>query len=202
MRRPMVRCSMAAAIAIPWIVAVLAIGCATPMSRFYTLSSTPAPAATPVAYSVAVGPVTIPAVIDRPQIVVSTSPNQVQLDEFNRWASPLQNNIGRVVADNLASNLGTARVSLFPQSMSAAADYRVALHVQRFDTAPGDAASLDAIWTIVRAKDGATQTGRTSVRESSPSGGYDGVAAAHSRALARLSRDIADAIQAVARSGQ
>ena len=35
-----------------------------------------------------------------------------------------------------------------------------------------------------------------------PSGGYDGVAAAHSRGLARLSRDIADAIQAMARSGQ
>lgn len=190
---------LVSAIAIPWIVAVLAAGCATPASRFYTLSTTPAPAGAPVAYSVAVGPVTIPAVIDRPQIVVSTSPNQVQLDEFNRWAAPLQSNIARVVADNLASILGTARVSLFPQTMSAAADYRVAIQVQRFDTAPGDAASLEALWTITRTKDGTAQTGRTSVRESSPSGGYDGVAAAHSRALARLSRDIADAIQALAR---
>ena len=193
---------LTAAIAIPWVVAVLAVGCASPMSRFYTLSTTPTPAGTPVAYSVAVGPVTIPAVIDRPQIVVTTSPNQVQLDEFNRWASPLQGNIGRVVADNLASILGTARVSLFPQTMSAAADYRVAIQVQKFDTAPGDAASLEALWTVTRAKDGTTQTGRTSVRESSPSGGYDGVAAAHSRGLARLSRDIADAIQTMARSGQ
>ena len=190
---------LVSAIAIPWIVAVLAAGCATPTSRFYTLSTTPAPAGTPVAYSVAVGPVTIPAVIDRPQIVVSTSPNQVQLDEFNRWAAPLQSNIARVVADNLASILGTTRVSLFPQTMSAAADYRVAIQVQRFDTAPGDAASLEALWTITRTNDGTAQTGRTSVRESSPSGGYDGVAAAHSRALARLSRDIADAIQALAR---
>jgi uncharacterized lipoprotein YmbA len=169
------------------------------VSRFYTLSTTPAPAGTPVAYSVAVGPVTIPSVIDRPQIVVSTSPNQVQLDEFNRWASPLQSNIARVVADNLGSILGTARVSLFPQTMSATADYRVAIQVQSFDTAPGTAATLEAVWTITRAKDGTTQTGRTSVREASPSGGYDGVAAAHSRALARLSRDIADAIQALAR---
>ena len=190
---------LVAVIAIPWIVAVLVASCASPASRFYTLSTTPAPAGTPVAYSVAVGPVTIPAVIDRPQIVVSTSPNQVQIDEFNRWASPLQSNIARVVADNLASILGTARVSLFPQTMSASADYRVAIQVQRFDTAPGDAASLEALWTVTRAKDGTAQTGRTSVREASPSGGYDGVAAAHSRALARLSRDIGDAIQAMAR---
>ena len=193
-----------AAIAIPCIVVILAAGCgSTPASRFYMLSATPAPGAgTPSDLSVAVGPVTIPAVIDRPQIVVSAGPNQVRLDEFNRWASPLQSNISRVVADNLATILGTPRVTLFPQTMSAAADYRVAIQVQSFDSAPGDAATLDAVWTVSRAKDGKSQTGRTAVREAAPQGGYDGLAAAHSRALARLSRDIADAVQALARSGQ
>jgi uncharacterized protein len=192
-----------AAIAIPCIVVILAAGCgSSPVSRFYTLSATPAPAGTPSDFSVAVGPVTIPAMIDRPQIVVSEGPNQVRLDEFNRWASPLQSNIARVVADNLAAMLGTARVSLFPQTMSAAADYRVAIQVQTFDSAPGDAATLDAVWTVSRAKDGKSQTGRTAVREAAPQGGFDGIAAAHSRALARMSRDVADAIQALARSGQ
>ena len=192
------------AIAIPCIVAILAAGCgSTPSSRFYTLSATPAPGAgTPSDLSLAVGPVTIPAVIDRPQIVVSAGPNEVRLDEFNRWASPLQSNISRVVADNLAAILGTPRVSLFPQTVSAAADYRVAILVQSFDSAPGEAATLDAVWTVSRAKDGKSQTGRTAVREAAPQGGFDGVAAAHSRALARLSRDIADAIQALARAGQ
>jgi uncharacterized lipoprotein YmbA len=192
-----------AAIAIPCILVIVAAGCgSSPASRFYTLSATPAPAGTPSDMSVAVGPVTIPAMIDRPQIVVIAGPNQVRLDEFNRWASPLQSNISRVVADNLAAILGTPRVSLFPQTMSAAADYRVAIQVQSFDTAPGDAATLDAVWTVSRGKDGKSQSGRAALREASPSGGYDGVAAAHSRALARMSRDIADAIQALARSGQ
>ena len=190
------------AIAIPCIVVVLAAGCgSSPMSRFYTLSATPVPAGTSSDFSVAVGPVTIPAMLDRPQIVVTAGPNQVRLDEFNRWAAPLQSNISRVVADNLAARLGTPRVSLFPQTVSAAADYRVAIQVQSFDTAPGDAATLDAVWTVSRSKDGKTQTGRTALREASPSGGYDGVAAAHSRALARMSRDIADAIQALGRQG-
>jgi len=192
------------AIAIPCVVLILAAGCgSSPASRFYTLSASPAPAAgTPSNLSVAVGPVTIPGMLDRPQIVVSAGPNQVRLDEFNRWAAPLQSNISRVVADNLAAILGTPRVSLFPQTMSAAADYRVAIQVQTFDTAPGEAATLDAVWTVSRAKDGKSQTGRTALREASPSGGYDGVAAAHSRALALLSRDIAGAVQALARSGQ
>jgi len=193
-----------AAIAIPCIVVILAAGCgSTPASRFYTLNAAPAPAAgAPSDLSVAVGPVSVPAVVDRPQIVVNAGPNQVRLDEFNRWASPLQSNISRVVSDNLAAILGTPRVSLFPQTMSAAADYRVAIQVQSFDSAPGDAATLDAVWTVSRARDGKSQTGRTTVREAAPQGGYDGVAAAHSRALARLSRDITDAVQALARSGQ
>ena len=191
------------AIAIPCLVLVLAAGCgSSPTSRFYTLSATPAPAGAASDLSVAVGPVTIPAMIDRPQMVVSAGPNQVRLDEFNRWAAPLQSNISRVVADNLGAILGTPRVSLFPQTMNAAADYRVAILVQSFDSAPGNAATLDAVWTVSRAKDGKSQTGRTAVREAAPQGGFDGVAAAHSRALARLSRDIADAIQALARAGQ
>ena len=192
-----------AAIAIPCVVVILAAGCgSSPASRFYTLSATPAPAGMASDVSVAVGPVSIPAVIDRPQIVVSAGPNQVRLDEFNRWAAPLQGNISRVVADNLSSLLGTPRVSLFPQTMSGAADYRIAIQVQSFDSAPGDAATLDAVWTVSRAKDGKSQTGRTAVREAAPQGGFDGLAAAHSRALARMSRDIAEAVQSLARAGQ
>jgi hypothetical protein len=186
-----------AAIAVPCALVILAAGCATPDSRFYTLSAAITPAATSSDLSVVVGPVSVPAVVDRPQIVVSTGPNQVRLDEFNRWASPLQNNISRVVADNLIAMLGTPRVTLFPQTVSADADYRAAIEVRSFDSAPGEAATLDAVWTVSRPKDGKSRTGRTAVREPAPEKGYDALAAAHSRALARLSRDIADAVRAL-----
>jgi uncharacterized lipoprotein YmbA len=181
----------------------LAAGCGSaPSSRFYTLSAGAAPAATPSNLSVAVGPVSIPAVVDRPQIVVSTGPNQVRLEEFNRWASPLQNGIARVVAENLVALLGTPRVTLSSQVLSAEADYRAAIEVQSFESAPGEAAVLDAVWTVRRAKDGTAQTGRTTVRELVQDKSYDALAAAHSRAVARLSRDIADAVRALERSGQ
>jgi uncharacterized lipoprotein YmbA len=183
--------------------AVLPAGCATPVSHFYTLSRAVAPAspaATPANVSVVVGPVSIPAIVDLPQIVVNTGPNQVTLDEFNRWASPLQNNISRVVAENLVAMLGTPRVSLFQQSLNADADYRVAIEVQSFESAPGDAATLNAAWIVRRTKDGKAQTGRTTVREPSQPKGYDELAAAHSRALARMSQDIADAIRALDRA--
>jgi len=190
------------------IVAVLTLitfiaGCAsTPASRFYTLSAASGPAAPSSNLSIAVGPVTVPAVIDRPQIVVDTGPNQVRLEEFNRWAAPLQNNIALVVADNLVQMLGTPRVTLAVQTLSAEADYRAAVDVQSFQSALGEAALLDAVWTVRRSKDGKTETGRTTVRETVQEKGYDALAAAHSRALARLSQDIATAVRALERSGQ
>ena len=191
-----------AANAIPCALIILAAGCASTPARFYALSAVTTPAAAPSELSVAVGPVSVPAVVDRPQIVVSTGPNQVQLDEFNRWASPLQNNLARVVAENLVALLGTPRVTLYPQSLGTDAEYRAAIEVQRFESAPGEAATLDAVWTVRRAKDGKSETDRTTVREPAPEKGYDALAAAHSRALARLSQDIAAAVQALDRSGR
>jgi hypothetical protein len=176
-------------------IAAFAAGCASPPSHFYTLSRTATPVATPSKLSVVVGPVSIPAIVDLPQIVVSTGPNQVTLDEYNRWASPLQNNISRVVAENLVAILGAPRVSLFQQSLNADADYRVAIEVQSFDSVPGEAATLDAVWMVRRTRDGKADTGRTTVREPAEEKGYAALAAAHSRALARLSQDVAEVIR-------
>jgi uncharacterized protein len=190
-----------AAVAILFFVAHAA-GCrSSPTSRFYTVNATATPASIASDLSIAVGPVSVPAVVDRPQIVVSSGANEVRLDEFNRWASPLQDNLSRAIAGNLGAMLGTPRVSLFPQESSAGPDYRVTIEVDRFESAPGKAATLDAVWTVRGSRDGKAQTGRTSVTESVHDSSYDALAAAHSRAVAQLSRHIADAIAALQASG-
>ena len=176
-------------------------GCGTsPPSRFYTLSATAPATALPSTLFVAVGPVTVPAVVDRPEFVVSTGPNELRIDDFNRWASPLQDNLSRAVAENLVAILGTPKVILFPQPLATDPDYRVAIEVRTFESVPGKSAVIDAVWTIRRAKDGKTQTGRTSARENVTDNGYESLAAAHSRAVARLSQDIADATLVLQRS--
>ncbi len=184
-------------------VAVFAAGCGSAPAHFYTLNATAKPADASAAkssnLSVVVGPVSIPSIVDQPQIVVSTGPNEVLLDEFNRWASPLTNDIARVVAEDLVAILGTPHISLFQQSLAANAGYRVAVEVQRFDSAPGDAATLSAAWIVRRTRDGKAEAGRTTVREPASGAGFDALAAAHSRALARMSQDIADVILALDR---
>lgn len=181
--------------------AMLVAGCGTTTPpRFYTLSATigDESAITPAAdISVAVGPVRLPEVVDRPQMVLQAGANRVTLDEFNRWASPLQSNVARVVVEDLIRLLGTPRVTLYPQVATPNPDYRVEIEVLRFESAPGQGATLDALWTVRRPSDGRVRTSRTDVREVASEPGVDGMVAAHSRALGRLSEDVASTIRAL-----
>jgi len=181
--------------------AVAGGGCASPRSDFYTLNSAAKPVTSSADYSVAVGPVSVPAAVDRPQIVVRLAPNRVAIDEFHRWAAPLPDAISRVVAENLAAMLGTPHVTVFSKPTAAGARYRVLIDVLRFESALGEAATLDAVWTVRSTKDGATRSGRTTVTEPVPDREYAALAAGHSRALGRLSADLAGAIQALAAAG-
>jgi hypothetical protein len=58
--------------------------------------------------------------------------------------------------------------------------------------------TIDALWTVKRVSDGVLRTGRSMARESSGRGAYEAVAAAHSRALATISHEIAEAIRSSA----
>lgn len=175
-------------------------GCSSPPAKFYTLRAVAVPTSTPSNISVLVGPVSVPSVIDRPQIVVTTGANQVTVDEFSRWASPVQDNLARVVADNLVAALGTPRVMLYQSPLGAEVDYRVQIEVRNFESTPGKYASLDALWSVRRLKDGKTETGHTILRESVDGEGFDGLAAAHSRGIAKMSQEIADTVRTLARS--
>jgi hypothetical protein len=132
--------------------------------------------------------------------VVTVGQNELRIDDFNRWAAPLQDNLARTIAENLVVMLGTPRVILFPQQLATDPEYRVAIEIRSFESTLATAIRLDAVWTLRRAKDGKTETGRTSVRETVPDGSYDALAAAHSRAVARLSQDVADAVRALQRA--
>lgn len=171
-------------------------GCSSPpKTNFYTLSAAAAPARADatVPYSVAIGPVGVPESLDRPQMVMRTGANQVTLAEFERWAGPLRSEIALAIAENLKPLLGGASVVTYPQGMDA--DVTVSVDVQRFESVLGEAATVDVLWQVRPVK-GAPKSGRTVAREAAGGAGYDAVVAAHGRALAAVSRDIAAAIRA------
>jgi uncharacterized lipoprotein YmbA len=175
--------------------AVVAAGCTSAPSRFYTLSSTATgDRAGNTNVAVIVGPVSIPAEVDRPQFTVQVSPNRVAVDEFNRWAAPLSDNIARAVAGNLTVLLGTPNVAALPAA-NFNSTYRVTINIQRFETVPGKSVLVDAVWVVRLPSGGIPQSGRTVASETVSSDDFDALAAAHSRALAKVSSDIAAAIR-------
>ena len=176
-------------------VAAVAAGCASATARFYTLDSTATADGTPAArYAVLVGPVSVPPSVDRPQFVVQAAPNRVDIDEFNRWAAPLNDGIARAVAGDLAVLLGTTDVAMAPLANFNPA-YRVTINVQRFESVQGQAVVVDAAWTVSQTAGGRTRSGRTVAREAVQGKDFDALAAAHSRAIGTLSSDIAAAIR-------
>ena len=184
---------------IPMVALALA-GCSTAPSQFYTLNSTATgDGASAAQYAVAVGPVSVPAVVDRPQFTVQVAPNRVAVDEFNRWAAPLSDIIARVVANDLALLLGTPRVATSPFANFEAA-FRVTINVQRFETLrsatkQNEGVLVEAVWVVRKATSSAAVSGRTLAREPAQGTDFDALAAAHSRALAKVSADIAAAIR-------
>lgn len=181
------------------VMAALLGGCgSSPKPSFYTLSSESVPTADAKAsYTIAVGPLSLPGMLDRPQLVVRVDANRVEIDEFHRWAGPLQQELVRVVAENVGQALGVPTVLTSTQAGAGSADYRVALDVQRFDTSPGSGVTIEAAWTV-RGKSGSQKAGHAMVQEPVATKDYDALVAAHSRALARISRDIARDVQALA----
>lgn len=185
------------------VVSLIAACSTTPTTRYYALEAV-APAGSPpsaprtgqAGTAVAVRTVAVPAAVDRPQIVVRAGDSRVSLDEFNRWAGPLRDEIARVVAGNLAAELGAPVVTV-SAALPATSDVVVLLDVQRFDAKAGDGVEVDVVWIVRRAVDETSgRSGRSTIRESAGGAGYEALVGAFNRALARVSRDIGAVVRA------
>lgn len=164
--------------------------------NFYTLAGpqAPMPAASAAPVSVFVGPVTVPESVDRLPMVLRTSANQVEISDAHRWAEPLKSAIPRVLAETLMRELATPDVRSTRAGASLDADFRVAVEVQRFDSSLEQGATVDALWSVIP-RQGKARTGRSTVNEPATPRDPAGVAAAHSRALERVGREIAAAMK-------
>jgi uncharacterized lipoprotein YmbA len=180
------------------LVSDLFVSCSsTPASSFYTLGpdKTLASTGAPASVRVVISPVTIPDIVDRPQIVTRLPGAQVQLNEFARWAAPLRSDIARVIAADVSELLGSESVNVFDYGPGAGPAWRVRVDVTRFDSAPGDAVTIEALWAVRPPGKSVPVLGHSLAHEPVEGQGYDALVAAHDRALGAVSRDIASAIR-------
>jgi uncharacterized lipoprotein YmbA len=195
-----------------WMPGVLAVflavagmaGCIgkSPRSSFYMLSPETADQLPTGSLSTAIsvvglGPIRMPDALDRSNIVTRTDANRLDISEYHRWAGNLGEILPRVMGENLAQILSPTPVVVYPWAGMAVPSHRVALDIIRFDGVRGDRIVLMANWSISGPNGSATpRIGRSRVEEPIASIGYDDYVAAQSRALATLSREIADALVA------
>jgi uncharacterized lipoprotein YmbA len=146
--------------------------------------------------AIGIGPIEFPEYLDRSEIVTRTGSNEIEFTDFDLWAGSLQENFGRVLAENLSALLPTDTLVLLPRPRLLPLNYQIAMEVIRFDGALGGDVTLITRWAVFKAKDKKPLFIRKSnVTEPVETKGYEALVAAQSRAVEHLSRQIAEAIK-------
>jgi uncharacterized lipoprotein YmbA len=182
------------------------IGGSSKPSKFYLLRSMEKPqkslppAGNKDSVSVLIGPISLPAYLDRTQMVTVAGKHELVLEEFNRWGEPLKDSFYRVLSEDLSLLLGSAEIYADDRSGSVSTDFQVVIDVTRFDSVPGGDAVLTAFWTV-SGEDGSAPciTHKSVFRAPVSATGFPGVVDAQNQTLNAFSREIASAIHSLRR---
>jgi uncharacterized lipoprotein YmbA len=191
------------AIMICWLALAGCLGGPSAPTNFYMLSAlSPPPAGTSAATAegrIRIGLVTVvvPEYLNRNEIVVNLDDTLYQLAEFNQWAEPLNDNLTRVLAENLTNLLRGDLIDVFLASDSSIpADYRLEVDVIRLDGNLGGQVTLVTQWALLGAEeDELILMRRSEYQEPAADNTYKGLVMAQSQTVERMSRDIATAVK-------
>lgn len=178
----------------------LLTACASAPTQFYTLESLSRPTAANAIASakkllIGIGPLTLPALLDRRGIVTRAENNSVQIAEFDQWAAPLQNNVIAVISKNVATLQPDAIVRAYPWSVYGNVDYRVIIDMTRFDTQLGKSANLEASWAIMEETNHTiVSNGQTKLQQPLHDASYNSAAQALSKLLGDFSQQLSRAL--------
>jgi uncharacterized lipoprotein YmbA len=172
-------------------VALALTACTTPENAYFTLNTTggsPDSAARGAGRSLSIDDVAIPAYLDRPQIVVRTDQNRVEVREYERWMEPLDDMIRRVLLADLSRVSGADSVSV---SAANAAD-SLSVTITAFGE-EAHRAVLRGAWSIKPRDKDAKRGAEHRFYFDAPVEGQDtaSAVAALSTLIGRLSEDIA-----------
>ena len=140
-----------------FLIAPLMAACSTAApDRYYLLSATLNPAA-PVAEQgsvIGIGPVTIPSHLDRSMIVSRSSSNRLEVNAGHRWAEPLDENINRILLENIDHTGKAVRMETFPWTSRDGVDWQIVVDIDRFERQADGKVLLAARWKLVAFESG------------------------------------------------
>jgi hypothetical protein len=179
----------------------------TPEARFFVLRALAEPptAADAPATTGLFGllPVVLPGYIDRPQLVSWVAPGELRIDEYLRWAEPLDAGLARTLAANLEVLLPGSRVIRSPWPSAARLRCRVRVELQRFGPQTSGEVRLEGRFALLPTDGERPLVARPVAFTRGPlavsGGSVDPVAGvdAMSDLLAELAREVAAAVGAL-----
>jgi uncharacterized lipoprotein YmbA len=173
----------------------------TPSVTYYTLSPMAQPSAETTATGgpamvVGIRAVDLPGTINRTQMVTRSSPHQLEISSLHRWADYPNQLVQQTIGENLQALLPDARVVSAPWPMGLKPDVTVTFKFYELIGTTDNQVLLSAVWTITAADPALSGSHRLNLAEPITGKGYDALAAAHSRVLVALCRNVADTLKA------
>jgi len=179
------------------------LGGQSPPTNFYMLSALSpsqagtAPAPAEARIHIGLETVVMAEYLNRNEIVLNLDNTIYRLAEFNQWAEPLNDNMTRVLEENLTKLLQSESIEVFMASESSIPlDYRLEVDVLRLDGNLGDQVTLVVQWALLEAaEDGLIRMRRLEYHEKAADETVKELVLAESRTVEKLSRDIAEAVK-------
>jgi uncharacterized protein len=190
---------------------LVAIGCSSVLaplpdrSRYFTLTPLPAAELQPDSAAdgkigqglvIGLGPITLPAYLDRDDVVTRISPTELSYSDTDHWAGPLAAMVADVLQNNLSALLPGARIVPYPWVSSSSLRYQIEVNVLQFESDADRNAHLVARWTVINTKTShRTKLKETVLEQRAAPGDASSATKALNRTLGDLSRAIANELQ-------
>ncbi|VAX15461.1 hypothetical protein MNBD_IGNAVI01-431 [hydrothermal vent metagenome] len=175
-------------------------GCGTPASNFFILTPDndyePRSTGTESHIGIGIGNIELPDYLRKPQIVTYSKNNEITFDEYNRWAEPLDENITRILTENLAAMIPTNNIYLFMWPKEDPNIFQISISIDRFGLLPDSNVVLNTRWSITGSnKKSLLLTEKSEYKEKAVSLDYGHISSIMSNLIGKLSEDIASEIK-------
>lgn len=167
-------------------------------THFYSLSSmTPSVASSTNKMSIGIGPVEIPRLLNRPQIVSRKNKSEIIMSESHQWGGSYKEELIKAITDNLSVLLKTEKIEQHPWKSTFKPDYQVRIDIESFDgeidstttSATNRTVTLNARWRLLK-HDKELLVKRALITVPLKSSSYAAYVNAQSEAITRFSREV------------
>ena len=167
---------------------ILLSACASHPDHFYVLNTQPAGAGEARTSPVALAglKVTLPSLVDRPEMVLNTSANDVIVQEHERWAAPLSDLVTQTLARDLERRRSDLLVADPSVTHSSGSVLKINVDVVQLTVHKSGQASIEAHWRILDPRTGKESVGSDVFTAPLGQNDYAAVAQALSQCLAQL----------------